>query len=111
MSQFNQLNLCVDNTDYDNDTNNTNNTNVTIDPYHEYTDYRENRNISYFEWLNTVETVVFNRIGLYLDDLPDETYRINFDDGMSVQEMAKIVTDPYDNMINDSVGRILFDKK
>ena len=98
MAQFNQLNLSVDYTD-DDDTNYDANNDIN----------KENKNISYFEWLHTVETLVFNKIGLYLEDLPDETFRINFDDGMSTLEMAKIIIDPYDNLISDSVNRILFD--
>ena len=101
MAQYNQLNVCINYSDNTEDTNDN-----------DYDEYNENKNISYFEWINTVETIVFNHTGLYLDDLPDETYRINFDDGMSAQDMAKIVTDPFNDMINelinDSVKRGLF---
>jgi len=89
--QFNQLNLSI------NDTNN-----IEEDTDDDYNN--ENKLISYFEWMNTVETIVFNHTGLYLDDLPDETYRINFDDGMSCVDMAKIVIDPYNDMLNDLIS-------
>jgi len=61
---------------------------------------------SYTEWIIKVEKIVYASIQMYLDDLPDENYRINFDDGMIPEEMAKIIIGPIDKLIGDSVSRL-----
>jgi hypothetical protein len=80
MAQYNQLNCFVDN-DSDQDT-------------------------LYTEWMSQVEYIVYESLEMYLDDLPDENYRINFDEGMCPEEMAQIVINsslPIENMIEETV--------
>jgi len=56
-------------------------------------------------WLNKVATIVYENLRMNLDDLPDEKYRINFDDGMSPEDMAKIVIGPINEIISETVGK------
>lgn len=42
-------------------------------------------------WKQSVENVVFLLTGHFLDDLPDENYRINYDNGLHICDMAKII--------------------
>lgn len=57
-------------------------------------------NIKFYRWMDQVETKVFNKIQYYLMDLPDENYRINYENGMTTDEMSSIVLKNYDDMIN-----------
>ena len=45
----------------------------------------------FYEWKKLVDSIVFILTGYYLDDLPDEDFRINFDNGLHPCDMAKIV--------------------
>ena len=47
--------------------------------------------INFLVWMTNVEKIVLSKINLTLDDLEDELYRINFDEGMSSNSMSKIV--------------------
>lgn len=55
------------------------------------------------DWMNTVEDLVYNDIGLYLEDLPDENFRMNYEDNMSPEEMALIITENINDMISETV--------
>ena len=81
MTQYNQLNLSYDNEECNN----------TICRY----DMKKNLTVLYREWMNTVSKIVYMKIHIHLDDLPDENYRINFDQDMTAEDMAKIVLRTY----------------
>jgi hypothetical protein len=49
------------------------------------------RRNNFFSWRSRVEKIVYDNLKVFLDDLPDENYRINFENGVSVQTMAEIV--------------------
>jgi len=51
-------------------------------------------------WINEVESQVFNKITYYLLDLPDENYRMNFENGQSSTNMANIIIKNFDDMAN-----------
>jgi len=55
------------------------------------------------EWMCTVEHLVYNDIGLYLEDLPDENFRMNYEDNMSPEEMALIITENINDMISETI--------
>ena len=57
------------------------------------------KNILYNEWMNSVAAIVYIKIKLDLQDLPDEDYRLNFDDGVSSTTMAKIIIENYINSL------------
>ena len=87
MAQFNQLNCSID--------------------YDDSNDDKSNEDSLYIEWMIKVEKIVYESVQMYLDDLPDENYRINFDDGMCHEDMARIVLryiEPIDDMINETVN-------
>ena len=42
-------------------------------------------------WKFSVESIVYILTGFKLDDLPDENYRINYENGLHICDMAKIV--------------------
>jgi hypothetical protein len=75
MTQFNQLNNSYDDENDDG--------------------MNEDPNVLYCEWMSTVSSIVFSQINIDLDDLPDENYRINFDEEMSPEDMASIVLGRY----------------
>ena len=80
MSQMNQLNAIIDvTTNDDRDLYDTDSTNTRT---------------KYVKWVNKVDKIVFKYLNLHLDDLPDENYRINFDEGMEPESMAKIIIGP-----------------
>jgi hypothetical protein len=82
MSQFNQLNFSMD------------------------SDEVPDEDMLYNDWVNKVERIVYASLQMYLDDLPDENYRVNFDDGMSPEDMAKIIITPFNNLITETVGKL-----
>lgn len=47
--------------------------------------------ISFANWVNVVEKIVYNKLGVKLLDLPDESYMISFQEGITEKEMAKYV--------------------
>jgi hypothetical protein len=49
------------------------------------------RRNNFFSWRSRVEKIVYDNLKVFLDDLPDENYRINFENGVSAQTMAEIV--------------------
>ena len=49
------------------------------------------KNISFKEWKELVQDKIFIRYSVLLDDLPDENYHVNYEDGMIVKEMVEIV--------------------
>mgnify|MGYP005997351557 CR=1 FL=1 len=51
-------------------------------------------------WMNEVEKEVYSKINIALIDLPDENYRMLFDDKINPIEMALIVTKDYYMMMN-----------
>ena len=53
------------------------------------------KNILYSEWVNSVAAIVYIKIKLDLQDLPDEDYRNNFEEGVSSTTMAKMIVDNY----------------
>ena len=46
---------------------------------------------NFYKWKKIVDNLVFVLIAHHLDDLPDEDFRINFDNGLHPCDMAKIV--------------------
>jgi hypothetical protein len=50
-----------------------------------------NKNISFESWKQQIENEIFYRFNLILDDLPDENYHINYENGMSCDEMIHII--------------------
>jgi hypothetical protein len=50
---------------------------------------------SFEKWMSLVESLVYNEIKMKLIDLPDEDFRINYDDGLSPNGMATIVINNY----------------
>ena len=46
------------------------------------------------KWLDLVNKHIYSKLKITLEDLPDNTFRIDFDDGLSPKEMAaKVVKD------------------
>jgi hypothetical protein len=45
----------------------------------------------FYQWRELVNSIVFILTNNFIDDLPDENYRINFDNGLHACDMAKIV--------------------
>ena len=82
MSQYNQLNFIMD------------------------SDEVPDEDMLYNEWVDKVAKIVYASLQMYLEDLPDEKFRINFDDGMSPEDMAKIIIEPYDDLIRETVGKL-----
>ena len=48
--------------------------------------------ISFEDWRFLVESIVYLLTGFKLDELPDENYYVNYENGMHVCDMAKIVS-------------------
>ena len=46
---------------------------------------------SFKYWKFSVESIVYLLTGFKLDDLPDENYHINYENGMHICDMAKII--------------------
>ena len=53
---------------------------------------------SFEEWMYKVEEIIYKKLEFKLDDLPDEQYRINYDEGITPQDMGKIIISNYNNM-------------
>ena len=50
--------------------------------------------INYNLWVKQIDTYIFNLIDIHLNDLPDNTFRLDFEEGTSVIKMAdKVVKD------------------
>ena len=47
--------------------------------------------VSFEKWKQCVDDIVFVIIGYHLDDLPDENFRINYDNNLNYCDMAKII--------------------
>ena len=47
--------------------------------------------MSFEKWKFMVDGIVYLILGFRLDDLPDENYHINYENGIHVCDMAKIV--------------------
>jgi hypothetical protein len=88
MSQMNQLNAITDDT-----------CDATGDDI--YDTHSKNTPTKYVKWVNKVDKIVFKYLNLHLDDLPDENYRINFDEGMEPECMAKIIIEPNIGPVDD----------
>ena len=58
---------------------------------------KTNLDIDFLNWMTEVENYVYTQINLSLDDLPDELYRINFDQGTTPKEMAEVVLDNFNH--------------
>lgn len=56
--------------------------------------------VDFFDWINNVEYIVLNKINMYLLELPDEAYIINYEHGMSYIEMAKKIIYDYCMMLD-----------
>jgi len=56
---------------------------------------------SFKEWKSKVEQIVYKSIGLYLDDLPDEDFMMNYEDSVTPDDMAAIVL--LDSFIHNTV--------
>jgi len=51
------------------------------------------------DWLLQVNKIVFNKINIELQDLPDELYRDIFDNGYSATYMSGIIIDHYHELL------------
>lgn len=49
--------------------------------------------ILFKKWLKRVDTIIFKRIRVHYDDLPDQDYWVHFVNGTKPVEMAKITID------------------
>jgi len=47
--------------------------------------------IAYCKWLHSIEEFVYHQTGLKLLDLPDQTYRNSYEEGISVNEMISTI--------------------
>lgn len=45
----------------------------------------------FIAWINSVESQVYETLKFNLTDLPDESYFVNFEDGVSSKDMAEYV--------------------
>ena len=43
--------------------------------------------------MNKIENAILTKYELYLNDIPDEMYMVSFEDGVTSDEMIKIVSD------------------
>ncbi len=49
---------------------------------------------NYNLWIKQIDDYIYNLIDIHLDDLPDNTFKLDFDEGISITEMAdKVVKD------------------
>lgn len=51
--------------------------------------------MSFEQWMNQVEIIVYNEIEFYLSDLPDENFRMSYSSGLTCKQMANIVLGNY----------------
>jgi len=65
------------------------------DSYDDSDEEKHIKNILYSEWVNSVAAIVYIKIKLDLQDLPDEDYRNNFEEGVTSTTMAKMIIDNY----------------
>ena len=49
-------------------------------------------------WKENVDQLVFTKLGLHCNDLPDEDYWLNWDKGVTPQSMANFVFKDVNNM-------------
>ena len=61
---------------------------------------KTNSDKKFVKWMNRVEKNVYDKIQVALADLPDENYRILFEDKLSSNEMATIVTKDYNLLVD-----------
>lgn len=54
----------------------------------------------FVKWMNKVEKGVYDQIKVALTDLPDEDYRMLFEDNLSSNEMVTIVTKDYNLLVD-----------
>jgi hypothetical protein len=47
--------------------------------------------MTFEQWKKQVENIVYTEIQCYLDDLPDENYKLNYNYNVSPEVMAQIV--------------------
>ena len=47
--------------------------------------------IKFNKWMDLVNKHIYSKLKIYLTDLPDNTFRIDFDNNLSPKEMAKKV--------------------
>lgn len=55
------------------------------------TSSRGGKKLSFRQWMNKIDGILYANIGLYTDDLGDVCYRDYFDSGISPQEVANEV--------------------
>ena len=63
----------------------------------------DNDDVNFLNWMTQIENIVYFKLGLSLDDLPDEMYRIQFDNETTAEYMANTVIDNH----NKSMSLIL----
>ena len=56
---------------------------------------KNDKDDKFWKWILFVETEVFKKLSIKLIELPDENYRVNFDSGMTTNEMIIIILDQY----------------
>ena len=53
------------------------------------------------KWMDEIERIVYSRLDLYLLDLPDEPYRVDFEDSVEAKDVAARIIRDYMNRIAD----------
>lgn len=56
-----------------------------------YRDHYDDDYINFLIWMTNIEKIVYAKINSQLDDLPDEDYYNYYEDGVTYDNMAKMV--------------------
>ncbi len=56
-------------------------------------------NLEFLNWINRVELAIYTKYQTNLLDLPDEAYMINFEDGISSEEMVSKICGELENIM------------
>ena len=56
-----------------------------------YKDIYDDEYINFLIWMSNIEKIVYAKIKCSLDDIPDEDYYVCFEDGVTYENMAKLV--------------------
>ncbi len=51
----------------------------------------EGPNMDFVTWINNVERIILEYTGYNLLDIPDEPYMINFESGLTIDDMVSII--------------------
>jgi hypothetical protein len=50
---------------------------------------------SFNSWMKSINTILFNKTGFEISDLPDEPFRDFYDDGLVPSEVVNIMVDTH----------------